>query len=347
MKHPARLWTRCCGAVSKCLEVALSPALVWSLSASSAIVRPGLLIVLLIVLAPVCLTLTQSRLHASGPITVYNTSDPASTSGNGFCTLREAIDNANARSDTSGGDCAPGTGADEIQFAVAGTITLNSSLPSVANSLTIQGSGQAIDGASSSQIFSVDSNAFLQLNNLTIQNGKGSVGGGAANNGGTLTIVDCIFTGNNGQNGAGAIVDNGILNISDSTFENNSATLNGGAIRIDSGIVSIAGSTFSNNQAPRFGSGGAIYNDGTLTITNSTLYNNYAADYGGGVYNGGTLTIKNGTVQNNSTDPSSAAFEAGVAGSGIYGNLTAENTLLGDNPGGNCQGTVTDDGYNI
>jgi CSLREA domain-containing protein len=29
-------------------------------------------------------------------ITVNNTTDPASTSGNGFCTLREAINNANA-----------------------------------------------------------------------------------------------------------------------------------------------------------------------------------------------------------------------------------------------------------
>src|ERR1700720_4614980 len=129
MKDPARLWTRCCGAISKRLDEALSPAVAWKLSASRAMARPGLLVALLLVLAPVCLILTQSRLHASSnTITVNNTTDPASTSGNGFCTLREAINNANAASDTSGGDCAPGTGTDTIKFSVSGTITLGSTL---------------------------------------------------------------------------------------------------------------------------------------------------------------------------------------------------------------------------
>src|ERR1039458_4080243 len=60
-------------------------------------------------------------------ITVNNTTDPASTSGNGFCTLREAIDNANSPgTDTTGGDCVKGTGTDTISFSVSGTITLSS-----------------------------------------------------------------------------------------------------------------------------------------------------------------------------------------------------------------------------
>jgi len=53
--HPAKLWTRCFGAASKHLARALSPAVAWSFSASTAIVRPGVLVALLIVLAPVCL----------------------------------------------------------------------------------------------------------------------------------------------------------------------------------------------------------------------------------------------------------------------------------------------------
>ena len=52
------------GAASECLARALTRALGWSLSASRAIVRPGLLVALLIVLAPVFLVLTQSGLHA-------------------------------------------------------------------------------------------------------------------------------------------------------------------------------------------------------------------------------------------------------------------------------------------
>ncbi len=70
-------------------------------------------------------TPTATATPTPNVITVNNTTDPSSTSGNGFCTLREAINNANAKSDTSGGDCAAGTGNDRIVFSVSGTITLS------------------------------------------------------------------------------------------------------------------------------------------------------------------------------------------------------------------------------
>ena len=74
----------------------LSRALASSFSASRAIVRPGVLVALLIVLAPVPLLLTQSGLLASGnTITVNDLTDPASTSGNGFCTNRVSRDARN------------------------------------------------------------------------------------------------------------------------------------------------------------------------------------------------------------------------------------------------------------
>ena len=83
------------------------------------------LIAILSAIAIAIVGVAASRLHASGnTITVNNLTDPASTTGNGFCTLREAIDNANAASDTTGGDCATGTGNDTIGFSVSGTITL-------------------------------------------------------------------------------------------------------------------------------------------------------------------------------------------------------------------------------
>src|SRR5271169_3561344 len=90
------------GAASEYLARALTRALGWSLSASRAMVRPGLLVAMLIVLAPVCLVLTQSGLHAIplvNSIVVTTTDDPVVTSSYGFCTLREAINNANAESD--------------------------------------------------------------------------------------------------------------------------------------------------------------------------------------------------------------------------------------------------------
>src|SRR5690242_17719940 len=87
--------------------------------------RTTLVGVLLLVLLPFCTAIIPVNAGAN-VIQVTNTTDPASTSGNGFCTLREAIDNANTPTDTTGGDCAVGNGTDTINFGsgVSGTITL-------------------------------------------------------------------------------------------------------------------------------------------------------------------------------------------------------------------------------
>jgi len=67
--------------------------------------------------------------------------------GNGDCTLREAINNANSNSDTTLGDCAAGAGADRIEFAISGggavaSIAVASSLPIITDSVTIDGTTQ-------------------------------------------------------------------------------------------------------------------------------------------------------------------------------------------------------------
>src|ERR1700719_1482474 len=160
---------------------------------SDARVSVKFMIALLAVLLPCSVLVFTTNLRAtSNIITVTNTTDPASTSGNGFCTLREAINNANAASDTSGGDCAAGTGSDIIIFSVSGTITLgtNGTLPAIANtspdSLTIDGAGQTItvDGANSHQVLIVNAGATLNLFLLTIAHGNASAAGGGISNGG-------------------------------------------------------------------------------------------------------------------------------------------------------------------
>lgn len=44
-----------------------------------------------------------------------------------------------AMSDTTGGDCTADTGNDTIAFSVRGTITVASTLPSIANTVEIDG----------------------------------------------------------------------------------------------------------------------------------------------------------------------------------------------------------------
>ena len=228
-------------------------------------------------------------------ITVNNLTDPLSTSGNGFCTLREAINNANSASDSSAGDCAAGTGDDSISFSVtggAGAVSINSPLP-VQKTVTIDGTGEniTIDGHNAYQILQVQPGAALTLNSLTIANGFVDGGnGGAVENAGTLTITNSTVTGNsslyaNGTGGYGGAIDNegdATLTVGNSTFSSNSTSFGGGGIAGGFGAVTISDSTFTKNSANLSidGSGGAVYCDGsgpdTLTVTNSTFSLNTA-----------------------------------------------------------------------
>src|ERR1035437_6578041 len=78
------------------------------------------MVILVAVLLPCSLIFFPTGLRATSNIITVNTLSDASTSGDGLCTLREAINNANSASDTTGGDCAAGTGTDIITFSVSG-----------------------------------------------------------------------------------------------------------------------------------------------------------------------------------------------------------------------------------
>ena len=141
-----RLWRVRGTGASKRVARGLSRAIPSGLGRSRAKVRPGLLVVLLLVLAPVCLFLSQSRLHASGnTITVNTIDDPGNSTE---CSLRAAINNANNKISDANSTCAAGTGQDTINFSVSGEIALSSTLPAIANAspgnLTIDATGQAI-----------------------------------------------------------------------------------------------------------------------------------------------------------------------------------------------------------
>ena len=122
--------------------------------------------------------------------------------------LRQAIANA-----TNGGT---------INFAVTGTITLTNALPAIFKGLTINGPGAGnltISGNNLYRIFFVDAGTnTVNVNNLTLANGKaqggaggGSYGGGGLGAGGALFVnsgsviaSNLNFTGNSAVGGNGA-----------------------------------------------------------------------------------------------------------------------------------------------
>ena len=343
MGHRTRLWTR-----------SWSHTLASCFGASRAIVRPGLLIVLLVVLVPVSVLMIQSELHATGnTITVNTTDDPGTPTE---CSLRAAINNANNQTSDANSTCAAGTGQDTINFSVSGGITLGSTLPAIANTspgnLTIDATGQSISlegfnpvSDSYVQVMVVNSGATLTLKNLAIDKGNGGGSGGAIVNNGTLAISNCTImksTAPSGMNG-GAISNLGTLTVSNSTFSGNSAGADGGGIFNNGGTLTVTNSTFSSNGAGS--SGGGIYNSGAATITNSTFSGNTSASGGGAIFHAsGTLSVSNSTISGNGDSSAGGGIDNAAAG----GSVSIGKSILSGNTNGNCAGSsVTNGGLNI
>ena len=184
----------------------------------------------------------------------------------------------------------------------------------------------------------VYSHGTLILTNTTFSaNSSGTLGGGVYNYDGTLTVTNSTFSGNTSAYGGGLYNGGGILTVTNSIFSGNGATSNGGAIFHNGGTATILGSWFSINTA---GSGGGVANVASLTLANSTFFNN-TASFGGALFNyqsglsTGSATILNSTFSNNTTIFS----DFGAVNNQAILNLS--NTIIANSiGGGDCAGPV-------
>ncbi len=211
---------------------------------------------------------------------------------------------------------------DSVDFPEDCTIRLLSDLPALTKAFAINGGGAIIDGGGEHRAFRVDLGGELMLENLTIQNNSGRLGGAIYVNGGELTVTNVTFRDNNAFSafGGGAILINaGTVEINGSAFVTNNSDNLGGAISIFGGEVTITNSTFMGNLA--HGGGAVNISGGDVTITSSTLTDNHAAN-GGGILKArfGSLTLAQNIV---------------AANGGEYGNDI------------NYAAGLTSDGYNL
>src|SRR5207302_215969 len=103
---------------------------------------------------------------------------------------------------------------------------------------------------------------------------------------------------------------------------------NGGAIQ-NNGTLSLKGLTLNNNAATN---GGAIRSDGALVLINTTIIGNNANGDGGGLYNAiGQATLTNVTVAYNRANNDNLG---GGNGGGVFvasGSVLLHNTIVTDN----------------
>ena len=286
------------------------------------------------------------RLLLSGLLLIQQTGMAAMITVDGICTLIDAITAAN--SDAPEGSCASGaSGQDvlDVQVDTLLTVVNNTTngangLPAVTSNILIMGNDHSVTRANVSQafrIFDVEATGFLQIDSLTVSQGKidntaASPLGGGISNSGTLilrnsTVSDNEITQTVGlgtYRGGGAIANEGTLTVLHSFITNNSVSQPdrtfGGGIFHAAGSLSISNSTISGNSAtqsnsstdPGYGArGGGIASYGAtsdISLTNSTVSDNSVygtLTFGGGVYkgvnNGYLLTITNSTISGNTT----------------------------------------------
>ena len=282
-------------------------------------------------------------------------STPDCTSGTGStCSLRDAITAANAAgagnitfvssltSTTSPGTITLGAGAagDIALPAITGHVNITG--PG-ANQLTVSGNNDRNVGS----VFTVNSGAHVTLSGLTVSHG-------------------------NSGSWAGGIYNNGFLTVTDSAISGNSSISGAGIYNPRNAALSIIGSILSANSANGGTGGGGIFNDGSLTIADSTITGNTVSSvgpYGGGIYSSSTFTLTNSTVDGNSITcvpfgcNAGAGIYTGASGGGIFlakpslaviaaNSIVAQNsasavapaTSFGADVGG---GTITDNGGNL
>lgn len=304
--------------------------------------------------------------------------------GNGVCTLRAAIMEANAL---------PGADVIELDALTYSLSILPSVEPdpktgdlNVFDALTINGKGagativegDAVDWNNvHNRIFTTGTGAFdFAINDMTIRRGHDGYGGAVGLNGPQNVVIDhVVFIDNHADgiaSGAGGAIYNWAANLtlSNDQFIDNHVFSGGGAVvSAGAGKLTVVNSVFHANVSP--GHAGALWTgvgSGDTTVSNSEFSDNTAASYGGGAIQVGTgsdqssgkLTVTNSTLSGNSglaaiwtTNALNATTLindtiTGTTGSSLNGpSISMKNTILANATDDNCGWPVNSLGHNV
>ncbi|WP_196800449.1 hypothetical protein [Treponema bryantii] len=208
--------------------------------------------------------------------------------------------------------------------------TISSSFDNKMNSLTLMGltavNADGISGNDRFRALTISTSKKVTIKNLTISDGKAEDGAGLYYNGtGKLIIDNCIIKDNEATRNGGAIYSSGNVQIISTNITINvisgdtagtgeglyifsgSVTMTGGGISqnisqlADSGAIFVRkGAEFNFNDGLISDNGSrAIYNNGTVNMTEGTI-SGHTAIRGGAIYNNGSLNINGGSITGNS-----------------------------------------------
>ena len=300
--------------------------------------------------------------------TPASTSSPATVVGTGSgasCTF-SALQTAVAKGGVITFDC----GTDPVTIAVTATLKLRTD----ANTVIDGGNRVTLDGGGAVQILNFNSANFqanenrLTLQHLTLKNGKTTPtqaiptapapcsqgfddgeGGALYMRDGNLTVIDCVFTGNQAallgpDTGGGAIYVLGSKHgaiIANSTFTSNTAS-NAGAVGGLFTELDIYDSLFTGNKAA---GNGANNNDATkCSVMNNGQNEIGSGGNGGAIYSDGNsvnVLLCGDDIEGNAAG--TGAFGGGLffTSNNMMGTLTITDTTMTGNTGGSWTNVST------
>jgi len=266
---------------------------------------------------------------AATTITVNSTLDQ--NGNDGLCTLREAIIAANTdkASGNKAKECPAGSGDDVIQLEP--------------KTYTLTRTDNGNEDSSQTGDLDIKSNVTIMVPPGV---GQATIQGQALNFhdrviqvlSGKVYINNINITGGNLPSGNGGGIGNwGNLELNNSFIYGNKTPAQGGGLYNAPGpavFLKVTGSTIGGDGSTTFpfntatGDGGGLSNDGTATLTNTTVSGNNSNGSGGGIVNRGTLTLNAVTVTANKTNTSSGN---GGGVKTVSGTFNIWDTLIGGN----------------
>ncbi|HEY8515983.1 MAG TPA: choice-of-anchor Q domain-containing protein [Candidatus Binatia bacterium] len=312
----------------------------------------------------------QLNVDSTVDSTDTNPGDGKCVSKAGGCTLRAAIEEANATtlSDTimvPAGTYVLNSPDEGPNYAQSGPLFLNGEVEVIGAGAT----STIIDGGGKARVFETQLNSVISLSGLTIRNGlaNGADGGGILSRG-HLKLSDVTLDGNrsktdpqnaNGRGGAlfvaegsdaklldvritnntadgrgGGVYNDGSLQIMNGTVRGNASLTDDGGGICNSGTLKLLITEVDGNRATN---GGGIDNvEGSVEITDSTLAANTASSSGGAIFNSGTVTAVNSTISGNTAGGSGGGILNRAQGTVALNNVTIASNRAGS--GGDAKG---------
>lgn len=259
-------------------------------------------------------------------------------SGNGVCTLRAAVMEANA---VAGGGATILVRAADYVLLIDGVGEDASATGDldVTAAMTIEGDGSGvtmIDGSYFDRVFEIHA-SDVTLRGITIRRGSASLGGGIHAVADGLTLENVVLS-NNRAGAGGGLYNAADVTLRHCTATNNVAT-NGAGFFSAGGTLHLVDSIVRSNDTPIVvgDNGGALYVRAAVRIERSAVVDNTAELEGGGIYVGDAaaeVVVLNSTIaRNGAVNGSGGGVHASAGSVQIVASTISGNTAIGSGGG--------------